>query len=64
MPKNAAKTNLKDNLGVSQDIIDKMSSEIQVDNEVISLEHLKVNNTYTMTVCKNFSELHFIAKEK
>ena len=38
--------------------------EIQVDNEVISLEHLKVNNTYTMTVCKNFSELHFIAKEK
>ena len=36
--------------------------EIQVDNEVIPLKHLKINGTHSMTIDKNFSELHLIAK--
>jgi alpha-glucosidase len=36
--------------------------EIQLDNETISLEHLKANGTYSFVVDKNFSQLHIISK--
>ncbi len=36
--------------------------EIQLDNELISLEHVKHNGTYTMTVDKDFTQLHIIGK--
>ena len=32
--------------------------EIQLDNEAVSLKQLKTNGTHTITVDKNFSELH------
>ena len=38
-------------------------AEIQIDNQVISLEHLKSNGTNSFVVDKNFSELHIIGKE-
>lgn len=34
--------------------------EIQLDNEIIPLEHLKSNGTSSMIIDKNFSELHLI----
>ena len=36
--------------------------EIEVDNEVIPLKHVKTNGTHSMTIDKNFSELHLIGK--
>lgn len=36
--------------------------EIEVDNEIISLEHLKLNGTHSMIVDKNFSQLHIKGK--
>jgi alpha-glucosidase len=36
--------------------------EIQIDNEAISLKHLKSNGTHSFEVDKNFSELHIISK--
>ena len=38
-------------------------AEIQLDNETISLKHLKSNGTSSFVVDKNFSELHIIGKE-
>ena len=38
--------------------------EIQVDNEIIPLKHLKINGTHSVIVDKNFSELHLIAQTK
>ena len=32
--------------------------EIQLDNEAVSLKHLKTNRVHTISVNKNFSELH------
>ncbi|RAJ16309.1 glycoside hydrolase family 31 protein [Olleya aquimaris] len=37
-------------------------NEIQLDNETISIEQLKVNGTVAMVVDKNFSEIHLIGK--
>ncbi|WGD34352.1 glycoside hydrolase family 31 protein [Olleya sp. YS] len=37
-------------------------NEIQLDNETISIEQLKVNGTVAMVVNKNFSEIHLIGK--
>ena len=34
--------------------------EIQIDNEIISLEHLIVNGTVSMVIDKKFSEIHLI----
>ena len=39
-------------------------SEIQIDNQVISLEHLKSNGTNSFVVDKNFAELHIIGEEE
>ena len=36
--------------------------EIQIDNEPVTLEQLKVNGTHSFVVDKNFSELHIISK--
>ena len=36
--------------------------EIQLDNELITLDHIKVNGTHSFVVDKNFSELHLISK--
>ena len=36
--------------------------EIQLDNETISIEQLKVNGTVSMVIDKNFSEIHLIGK--
>ena len=38
-------------------------SEIQIDNQVISLKHLKSNGTNSFVVDKNFSELHIMGIE-
>ena len=36
--------------------------EIELDNEIIPLKHVKTNGTHSMTVDKNFSEIHIIGK--
>ncbi len=36
--------------------------EIELDNQVIPLKHLKTNGTHSMVVDKNFSEIHIIGK--
>jgi len=36
--------------------------EVQLDNVVIPLKHVKMNGTHTMTVNKDFGELHIIGK--
>jgi alpha-glucosidase len=38
--------------------------EVEVDNEIIPLKHVKKNGKYTMTLDKNFTELHLKGKEK
>lgn len=36
--------------------------EIELDNETISLKHVKTNGTHSMIVDKNFTEIHIIGK--
>ncbi len=36
--------------------------EIELDNEIIPLKHMKMNGTHSMTVDKNFTEIHIIGK--
>ncbi len=36
--------------------------EIELDNQIIPLKHMKMNGTHSMTVDKNFTEIHIIGK--